>query len=106
MALTSIMAGLRLGRFHYLLAKNVLRTFTELLSRVQKYSNANGLTNAKRGADLDPQRAGEKGKMKDEQVENRDKEIDQETAGDQKSNKASTLGTRHLAYQENNCSCR
>ena len=56
-----------------MLAKNAPKTFTELLSRVQKYSNADELTNTKRGADLDLQRAGEKRKRKDEQVENRDK---------------------------------
>ncbi|KAK9180960.1 hypothetical protein WN944_024096 [Citrus x changshan-huyou] len=45
------MADLQPRRFHYSLAKNAPRTFPELLSRAQKYSNADELTNAKRGAD-------------------------------------------------------
>ena len=62
MALIAIMVGMRLERFHYLMAKNALRTFTELLSRAQKYSNADKLTNAKRGVDPDPQRTKKKKK--------------------------------------------
>ena len=59
-ALTAIMAGLQPGKFHYSLAKNPPRTFTELLSRAQKYSNADELTNVKRWADSDSQRVGDK----------------------------------------------
>ena len=47
-ALTEIMTGLRPRRFHYSLAKNAPRTFTELLSRAQKYSNVDELTDAKK----------------------------------------------------------
>ena len=73
MALTTIMVVLRSERFHYSMVKNALRTFTELLSRAQKYSNADKLTNAKRGVDPDPQRTGEKRKRNNEQDKNRDK---------------------------------
>ena len=50
------MAGLQLARFYYSLVKNAPRTCTELLSRAQKYSNADELTNAKRKVDPDLQR--------------------------------------------------
>lgn len=52
MALTAIM----IGRFHFSLAKNLAMTFTNLLSRVHKYCNADELTNTKKQADLDPQK--------------------------------------------------
>ena len=60
------MARLQLGKFHYSLVKNPLRTFTELLLRNQKYSNVDELTNAKRRTNLDLQRVGEKRKRKEE----------------------------------------
>ena len=65
-AVTAIMAGLRPWRFNYRLAKNAPRTFTELLSRAQKYSSADELTNAKKGTNSDFQRSGKKiGKRKE-----------------------------------------
>ena len=73
MALTTIMVGLQPGKFHYSLAKNPSRTFTELLSRAQKYSNVDELTNAKRGANSDSPRVAEKRKIKEEQIKNKEK---------------------------------
>lgn len=55
------MAELQLPRFYYSLVKNAPRTYTELLSRAQKYSNSDELTNAKRKVDLDSQRVRRRG---------------------------------------------
>lgn len=65
------MASLQPGRFHYLLVKNALRTFTMLLSRVQKYSNIDDLIDVKRSTGLDSQKSGVKRKKKKELIENK-----------------------------------
>ena len=65
-ALTAIMAGLQLGKFHYSLVKNTQRTFTELLLRAQKYSNVDELTNAKKRVVPNSQRVGKKMKRNEE----------------------------------------
>lgn len=54
MALITIMAALRFGRFHFSLAKNPPMTFPNLVYTAQKYCNANKLTNAKKQVDQDP----------------------------------------------------
>lgn len=49
----AMMVGLQ---FDYSFTKNTLITFTKLLARAHKYSNANELTNTKRSTNLNSQR--------------------------------------------------